>query len=354
MKKIVFALAVLLGSVNFASAQDDGLDNGVFLGVGTGMNFGFDGLKYDDRSTSHNGAGFATDFYFGGWFGKIVGARAGYQGFTISDRYTDFGNRKYNYVHGDVLFRPHRNIIPYVHGGYVHIVNPGFGGGAGLMFPIHLGRFISIVPDLKATAYSSNVFGIKEHNVALTLSATVGLAVRFGTRKKSTQPAAIPPEEPAPRVIRDIVVMAPVVKVVHDTVLVKEVVTNVVRDTVFIEQHDTTILHPEKIKALALFDTDKSFLRTEVYPDLDRIVAWFRKYPDAHAVIEGHTDNSASAKYNQAHSERRAQAVYIYLVSHGVAADRLTWVGYGLTRPVDTNSTPEGRQRNRRVEIHVE
>ena len=345
MKRFGLTIVLLLGFCGLAQAQQE-MDNGLFFGAGTGINFGFDGLKYDDRPTSHNGAGFAADFYLGGWLAKPVGVRVGYQGFGISDRYTDFGNRKYAYVHGDILMRPHKNIIPYVHAGYVSIVHSGFGGGAGLMVPIHLGRHVSLVPDIKATAYSSRVFDTKERNMALTLSATIGVAIRFGARKKAEKPAEVVPVVP----------VAPVVQVVRDTILVKEIVKTetVIRDTVYVEKHDTTVLHPETISAMALFDTDKSVLRPEVYPDLNRIVAWFQKYPEAHAVIEGHTDNTATAAYNQALSERRAQAVYIYLVSHGVAASRLTWVGYGLTRPVDTNSTPEGRQRNRRVEIHVE
>lgn len=340
MKKTVLTLVLLLGLSGLALAQQN-TENGVFVGVGTGMNFGFDGLKYDDRPTSHNGAGFAADFYLGGWLAKPIGLRAGYQGFSISDRYTDFGNRKYTYVHGDILLRPHRNIIPYVHGGYVRIVNAGFGGGVGLMFPIHLGKYVSIVPDIKATAYNSKVFDAQEHNVALTVSGTIGLAVRFGGNRKK-----------APAVHDDFV------EVVHDTVVVKEVVTvkeeTVVRDTVYVNVAPQEVLHPANISALALFDTDKADLRPEACPDLDKIVAWFAGHPEAGAVIEGHTDSTASADYNQALSERRAKAVYDYLVAHGVDARRLTWAGYGYSRPAATNATPEGRQQNRRVEIKVE
>ena len=338
MKKTLLLLIALGLSLSLSAQQTEGW----FLGAGTGMNFGFDGLKYEDRATSHNGAGFAVDAYAGGWFTKVFGFRAGWQGYGISDRYTDFGNRQYNYIHGDLLMRAHRNIVPYIHGGYVNIVNSGIGGGAGIAFPIYVAKRLAIVPDVKATAYSSHVFGVMENNVAMTVSATIGLSINLGGRKR----------KPAPAPAIDL----PPVQVIHDTVHVKEIINRetIVRDTVYIEHHDTTVLHPEKISALALFDTDKSVLRPEVFPDLNRIVAWFQKYPDAHAVIEGHTDSTASAAYNQALSERRAQAVYIYLISHGVAADRLTWIGYGLTRPVAPNDTPEGRQRNRRVEIHVE
>ncbi|MBR5176820.1 MAG: OmpA family protein [Bacteroidales bacterium] len=338
MKKYI--LALFLCGISFAAAAQR--ETGYFVGAGAGMNFGFDGLKYEDRPTSHNGAGYAGDFYFGGWINPTIGLRAGYQGFGISDRYTDFGNRKYQYAHGDVLLRPHRNIIPYVHGGYLKIVNPAIGGGAGVMFPIHLTKHLSIVPDLKATGYNSKAFDSYKHNLAITLSATVGIALRFGhtAKKPATEPTVVVPVEPSPR----------------DTVIVREVVREIVREVV----KDTVYLEPklpaelEAISALALFDNDSYVIKREFYPDLDRVVAWFNNHPDARAVIEGHTDSNASPAYNQVLSENRARAVFNYLVDHGVDASRLTWTGYGLTRPVDTNATAEGRQRNRRVEISVE
>jgi len=69
--------------------------------------------------------------------------------------------------------------------------------------------------------------------------------------------------------------------------------------------------------------------------------------------IAGHTDAVGPAEYNQALSEKRAEAVKAYLVEHGIAADRISVVGYGESDPRDTNDTVEGRRRNRRVEIRV-
>ena len=343
MKKTLLTLCLIALSLPVFAQRER--ETGLFVGAGAGMNFGFDGFKYEDRPTSHNGAGYAGEFYAGGFLNRTIGLRAGYQGFGISDRYTDFGNRKYQYIHGDLLLRPHRNVIPYLHGGYVKIVNPAFGGGAGVLLPIHLGRHFSVVPDLKATAYDSRAVNTGTHNLALTLSATVGFAIRFGhsaIRPTAPEPVEIPFIEPAP--------------VVHDTVVVKEVVKEVVREVV----KDTVYVTPpqpaelEAISALALFDNDSYVLRKEFLPDLDKVVAWFRNHPEAHGIIEGHTDSNASAQYNQVLSENRARAVFNYLVEHGVDASRLTWAGYGLSRPVDTNATPEGRQRNRRVEIKVQ
>ena len=69
--------------------------------------------------------------------------------------------------------------------------------------------------------------------------------------------------------------------------------------------------------------------------------------------ICGHTDGHGSIDYNQRLSENRARAVVDYLVSHGIDVRRLSFKGYGKSRPIDTNTTEEGRAKNRRVEFVV-
>ena len=75
--------------------------------------------------------------------------------------------------------------------------------------------------------------------------------------------------------------------------------------------------------------------------------------PDSKMVVEGHTDSQGMAASNQELSQKRAQAVRDYLVSRGIAADRITAEGFGSTRGVAGNDTAEGRANNRRVEIVV-
>ena len=65
----------------------------------------------------------------------------------------------------------------------------------------------------------------------------------------------------------------------------------------------------------------------------------------------GHTDAVGKDEDNMVLSERRAKAVYDYLIERGIEADRLTYRGYGETRPVATNDTPEGRAQNRRTTL---
>jgi OOP family OmpA-OmpF porin len=98
-----------------------------------------------------------------------------------------------------------------------------------------------------------------------------------------------------------------------------------------------------------LFDTDKSVVKPEYQGEIQKAADYLTAHPEAKAVIEGHTDNTASDAYNQALSERRANSVMNAIAAKGVDASRLSAVGYGESKPVASNATKEGRQENRRV-----
>jgi len=102
-----------------------------------------------------------------------------------------------------------------------------------------------------------------------------------------------------------------------------------------------------------LFDFNSAALRAESQSTLRSLAGNFRQYPDEEITVEGHTDNVGSPDYNQTLSERRAGSVRDYLVDQAVPSTHIEARGYGESRPKDTNSTPEGRQLNRRVEIHI-
>jgi len=102
------------------------------------------------------------------------------------------------------------------------------------------------------------------------------------------------------------------------------------------------------------FDYNSAQLRPEHSAEIQRAVEFLRQYPTAKAVIEGHTDSDGAAEYNQALSERRAAAVRTYLVeTAGIAASRLTSIGYGETKPLVSNDSQANKQRNRRVAVVV-
>ena len=102
-----------------------------------------------------------------------------------------------------------------------------------------------------------------------------------------------------------------------------------------------------------LFDTNSATLRPASEADITKMAAVLQKYPDTNVLIEGHTDNSGSDAINQPLSERRAQAVAKSTAAKGVASSRVSATGYGSTQPVADNTTPEGKQANRRVEVAI-
>lgn len=106
----------------------------------------------------------------------------------------------------------------------------------------------------------------------------------------------------------------------------------------------------ETIELKILFDNDKSNIKQQYYPEVKQVADFMSRHPEVTATIEGHTDSNASDAYNVALSQRRVDAVKRLLIdTYGIDASRLNSVGYGESRPIATNSTPEGRQQNRRV-----
>ena len=151
--------------------------------------------------------------------------------------------------------------------------------------------------------------------------AGVGFGVNFGG---STKPVAAPVAEPAP-----------VEPVVYEEV---EEVAEAVR-----------------VELDVKFDFDKADVKQDSYSDIENLAEFMKQYPQTATTVEGHTDSTGNAAYNQKLSERRAAAVRDTLVNqYGVEADRVNAVGYGKDRPVADNATNEGRAINRRVEASVE
>jgi OOP family OmpA-OmpF porin len=99
------------------------------------------------------------------------------------------------------------------------------------------------------------------------------------------------------------------------------------------------------------FDFDKSDIRPADMAELQKALAFTKAHAAYKISIEGHTDGRGSVAYNQALSERRANAVKNWLVQNGVDANRLRAVGFGKSRPIADNNTDAGRFQNRRVEL---
>ena len=101
------------------------------------------------------------------------------------------------------------------------------------------------------------------------------------------------------------------------------------------------------------FDYNKYSLKPESYTELDRLVKIMQDNPSIRIELSGHTDSRGSDEGNQKLSENRAKSCVDYLISKGIAADRLEYKGYGETKPIDTNDTEEGMANNRRTEFKI-
>jgi len=107
-------------------------------------------------------------------------------------------------------------------------------------------------------------------------------------------------------------------------------------------------------KSTILFETNEAIISATSEGLLDRIVTIIQRCPNGTINISGHTDSTGDESFNLALSDKRARAVFDYLIAAGVPADRLSATGYGSSRPVASNETEEGRAQNRRIEFTVE
>lgn len=114
-------------------------------------------------------------------------------------------------------------------------------------------------------------------------------------------------------------------------------------------EHDQIVI-TERVE----FKTDSAELLGSSTGILTAVMNILKEHTELKRVlVEGHTDNVGGARYNKGLSERRAKSVVKWLIEHGVEAHRLLDAGIGLERPIDTNDTSAGRQKNRRVEFHI-
>ena len=330
IKRFVITMLALAAGLSAAAQETEYVQYNWFAGIGGGINVGFDGKKFVSREESHQGAGYAADVYLGKWFNDYAGFRVGWQGLSVSDQFIDFGKKRLSYAHLDVLVRLHKNIIPYVHGGYMQIDKGTAAGGAGLMFPIYLGKVVRIVPDIRYAIFPNSAYADGGRRPAGNLSATVGLAFNLGGKLKP----------------RTVYVDRETIKYVDKPYAV--------HDTLYITKPDVgqkTQEINDFLRNTTLFEFDSYEITQEAKFGLDQVVEWMNKYPKVTAKIDGHTDNIGTEEYNMVLSENRAKAIYDYLVGKGIDAKRLSYEGHGFSQPVGDNDTWLGRHQNRRIEI---
>ncbi len=106
-------------------------------------------------------------------------------------------------------------------------------------------------------------------------------------------------------------------------------------------------------KSDVLFDVNSAALKPGGYTEINRVAQVLTQYPQTDILISGHTDSTGAEAYNQDLSERRAMSVKNALANQGVADMRMRALGFGETQPIADNSSPQGRQLNRRVVVTI-
>ncbi len=101
------------------------------------------------------------------------------------------------------------------------------------------------------------------------------------------------------------------------------------------------------------FETGKATLQPEAYKVVDELVEYLKRKEDEKIEVGGHTDNVGKPEANMVLSTNRANAVRAYLLTKGIAPERVTAKGYGMTMPIAENTTAEGRSLNRRTEVKI-
>ncbi len=102
-----------------------------------------------------------------------------------------------------------------------------------------------------------------------------------------------------------------------------------------------------------LFEVNSYKLKPDLYPELDSLVSFMKRDPSTKIEISGHTDATGKEPHNIRLSENRADAVAEYIVDKGIETSRVTFNGYGSSKPIAPNDTESGRKKNRRVEILI-
>lgn len=101
------------------------------------------------------------------------------------------------------------------------------------------------------------------------------------------------------------------------------------------------------------FETGKDIIRPKSFPPLNELANLMKQHPDWILTLSGHTDNQGDPQKNMVLSEKRAKAVANYLIKKGVKAENIITEWFGDTKPIADNNTPQGRQKNRRVEMKI-
>jgi peptidoglycan-associated lipoprotein len=171
------------------------------------------------------------------------------------------------------------------------------------------------------------------------LAAVLVLSVAVSCKKKPKEVPPPPPQEQEQPVVEK--VEAPVVQEPQLT-----------EEEMFL-QKSLDQINREKPLGTVYFDYDRALIRDDARPVLDANAAWLKKFRTAKILVEGHCDERGTEEYNLALGEKRAKATQDYLLSLGIASDRIKIISYGKSQPINPGHDEAAWQMNRRAQFLV-
>jgi OmpA-OmpF porin, OOP family len=347
MKKLfAFIIVVFLtfSTPALAGTRDGGFSVSPYVG-------GF--LFQGDQNLNHN---FVYGLRLGYDFTKNWGVEA--MGGYVHTRYapigTDTAADVYNYrVEGIYNFMPDSRFVPFIAiGGGAQTITydnsipnktrPVADYGAGFKF--FFTNWLAFRADVRHVLAFGSVYNNLEY--------TGGLTFYFGGREPAPAPPPMkeeppPPPPPPPPAKEPEPALAPPPPPPPEEEMKKAPEAA--------SEMEQKIMEKGRATLDVEFDTAKSVVKQKYYDEIKSVADVLTNHPDLKIVIEGHTDNVGGTKYNLTLSQKRADAIKMVMVKKfGIDTSRLTAKGYGFSRPIASNATKEGRQKNRRVEAAVE
>lgn len=206
--------------------------------------------------------------------------------------------------------------------------------------------------DNKAFGLNQDPYNVTGKRRARSIEAAVTLSVPLKLFKKKRKPVVVPTVAPI------VVVEQP--KPVQKEEVIVPVVVKVEKECYSLEEMQELISQGRDVNGLKIcainqinFEFARSTFDKNSQAYLDKIILLMENSPAMKFKINGHTDNVGSESANLKLSQMRAEAVYRYIVSKGISASRLSYDFYGMSKPIATNDTAEGRSINRRVEFEL-
>ena len=312
----------------------------------------------------------------------VLGARAGYnltKNIGVEALY-DYAIRRdtsagpfreiaINRYGGDALYHffPDSTLVPYLAAGYSGInfssnyqdkTHGAFDYGAGAKY--FLTDNFALRGDVRHILY------LLDSRTNSNVELMVGTYLQFGcatppVKAVAAEPAPVQVPEPVKVEAKAATVPPPVpsdrLSITPDSIAKEQTATPTLTSptpaiVVVPPKSDDAVLCSRPIIKVT-FATNKYGIKSQHHDELKKLAELLKQFPESKGVIEGHTDNVGSKAYNMKLSRKRADSARRYLINNfGIAAERISTKGYGITKPVADNNTKEGRRQNRRIEAN--